>query len=164
MSVGAKVICNICSLLLFNLPIFPQSLQLGWIPKVFLLNVRNYWQGTYYTANGLPDTKLTGNKLPRYFMHVSSARSEIINSLPSILLNTDYREGLVQQTGAVKCLLSAPRTILSVRVADGWTLGAVENHGKKWQKQTFVKIAKIAAKSRQRHGIKSRARRPLYSL
>jgi len=44
---------------------------------------------------------------------------------------------------------------------------AVENHGKKivlktWQ--TVVKIAKIMAKTRQGHGIISRARRPLYSL
>jgi len=31
-------------------------------------------------------------------------------------------------------------------------------------RQTFVKIAKITAKSRQRHGIKSRARKPLYYL
>jgi len=28
--------------------------------------------------------------------------------------------------------------------------------------QTFVKIAEITAKTRQRHGIKSRAQRPLY--
>jgi len=30
--------------------------------------------------------------------------------------------------------------------------------------QTFVKIAKIMAKSQQRNSIKSRAQRPLYSL
>jgi len=36
-------------------------------------------------------------------------------------------------------------------------------NGKK-TRQTFVKIAKITAKSRQRHGIKSRAQKASYSL
>jgi len=42
-------------------------------------------------------------------------------------------------------------------------IGTVENHCKKWLKtqQTFVKIAKFTAKSRQKHDIKSRAQRPL---
>ena len=45
-------------------------------------------------------------------------------------------------------------------------LGTVENHSKNGKKtrQTFVKIAKIMAKTRQRHGIKSRAQTTLYSL
>jgi len=42
----------------------------------------------------------------------------------------------------------------------------VENHGKNGEKygKTFVKIVKITAKTRRRHGIKSRAQRPLYTV
>jgi len=44
-------------------------------------------------------------------------------------------------------------------------VGTVENHGKNGKKtrQTFVKIAKITAKTRQRHGIKHHYR-PLQSI
>ena len=45
-------------------------------------------------------------------------------------------------------------------------VGTVENHDKNGKKtrQTFVKIAKITAKTRKRQGIRLRAKTPLYTL
>ena len=77
--------------------------------------------------------------------------------------HTQHQTNVAEDTGT---LTSQSDERLYVIVVAASYLGTVENHGKKWQKtrQTFVKIAKITAKSRHQITGPQLPPRPLYSL